>query len=127
MGAAAFQHDPVRRNEVSGSELDHVAGHQPVDRDGDDGAVAADVRMHRDGALQCLGGAFGPVLLNEVECDRENDDGDDDAEAGEVPRRARDRGGDQQDRDQRLGKSSGDLAEDIEPRGLGDTIRAVAG
>jgi hypothetical protein len=126
VGIAAFQHDPIGRNEVSRSELDHVARHQLIDRYGGDDVIAANVGMHRDGPFQCLGGAFGPMLLKQIEPDRENDHRDNDAKAAEIPGRSRDGRGDEQDCDQRLGKSPGNLADNIEPWRLGDGVGTVA-
>ena len=96
---AAFQHDPICGDEVTGPQLDHVAGHELLDRNGGDDTVSADVRTHRNRALQRFGSAFRPVLLEYVERDREHDDGENDRETAEIPGRARYRRRHQQDCD----------------------------
>ena len=73
MQIAALDDDAVRRHEVAGAQLDHVAGNELLDRDRDDASVAQRIGVDRDRAAQRVGGLLGAMLLHDVEHDREDD------------------------------------------------------
>ena len=126
MSIAAFQHDPIGRNEIPRSKLDHIARHQLIDGGRGDDAVPADISMYCHRTFQGFGGALGPMLLEKIEPNREHDYGDNDGKAAEIPGCSRDRCRDQKNRHEWLGKTAADLANNVESGGLGHGVRTVA-
>ena len=81
---AAFQQARIGGNKIAGDQFDDVAGHQLLGRHRDARAIAANRRLHRHRAAQCLDRVLRPHLLHEVERDAEHHDGDDDDEARDI-------------------------------------------
>ena len=111
VGDPAVEHDPIGGHQIARFELDDVARYHLFDRDRNDLAVAANVCVDGDGALQRVGRFFRAVLLHHIQYDRQCYDDDNDAEAGDIACKARYGGRHNQDCDERLGKSLGDFQE----------------
>ena len=70
MGVAALQHDAISRDQIAGSQFDHVSRYDLVDRRRNDGPVAQNVGVDRHRALEGFGSEFGAMFLHHVEQDR---------------------------------------------------------
>ena len=109
MNGVAADHDAVGRHQVAGPEFNDVARDHLVDRQGNEFPVATDISPDRHRPLQRVGGKLGAAFLDDIECDRQRDHGDDDAKARRV---ACCRGygcGHEKNCDQRLGKLARDF------------------
>ncbi|MCS3727420.1 hypothetical protein FHR88_002454 [Bradyrhizobium betae] len=106
----ALQDQRIRRNDVAGTDAQDVAGHDLVDVDLAEGAVALDLGLERDRAAEDFRGADRMALLDGVEPDREHEDQDDDEPADLVAGQHRDDAGHQQDQRQRLEQPAQDRA-----------------
>ena len=67
MGVSALQHDAISRDQIAGSQFDHVSGYDLVDRRRNDGPVAQNVGVDRHRALEGFGSEFGAMFLHHVE------------------------------------------------------------
>ena len=103
---AGLEEPAVGWHEITGREQDDVAGHQlggwqflvatvPQDPDGERNALAQRFRRR-----------LGAVLLHEVDENGEDDDRRDHQEAGTILHQRRNRRGEQQDQDERIGEAT---------------------
>ena len=86
---ARAQQSAITRDDVTGSELHNVPGHQPVEVNLTANAIAEHLRLKSNGAAQRIDSRLGTALLDDIEHQAQKDDGDDNNEARDLagPRR----------------------------------------